>query len=36
QKSITQLDIQSLAPGIYFLKIQMLNGNIEVRKFVKE
>lgn len=36
QKSITQLDIQSLASGIYFLKIQIQNGNIEVRKFVKE
>lgn len=34
--SATQLDIHSLSPGVYFIKLQLHDGSWEVRRFVKE
>lgn len=31
-----QLNIKSLSVGIYFIKVQMQNGNVIVKKFIKE
>lgn len=31
-----QLNIKALAAGVYFIKVQMQNGDVQVRKFIKE
>lgn len=35
-KSVTQLDIKSLASGVYFVKVKMQEGSVTVKKFVRE
>jgi hypothetical protein len=35
-KTKTQIDVSSLAAGIYFVKTQMDNGQWGINKFVKE
>lgn len=35
-KPIQQLNIKSLAQGVYFIKVQMQNGDMQVRKFIKQ
>ena len=34
-KSVT-INLESLLSGVYFIKLQMQNGNVEVKRFVKE
>lgn len=35
-KPNTQLNIKQLSAGVYFVRVQMQNGEVQIRKFVKE
>lgn len=36
QRPNTQVNIRSLPAGVYFVKVRMMNGEIQVKKFIKE